>query len=59
VQIDTMLLRHPGYCLGYRLTCARRTICYITDNELYLPTDPRHDARYVERLADSCAAPTC
>ena len=29
-------------------------MCYITDNELYLPTDPRHDARYVERLAD-CA----
>jgi len=52
VRIDTMLLRHPGYCLGYKLTCRERTICYITDNELYLPTDPRHDARYVERLAD-------
>jgi phosphoribosyl 1,2-cyclic phosphodiesterase len=52
VRIDTMLLRHPGYCLGYRLRCRDRTICYITDNELYLPTDPRHDARYVERLAD-------
>ena len=32
--------------------CRDRTVCYITDNELYLPTDPRHDARYVERLAD-------
>ncbi len=52
VRIDTMLLRHPGYCLGYKFTCRDRTICYITDNELYLPTDPRHDARYVERLAD-------
>ncbi len=52
VRIDTMLLRHPGYCLGYKLICRDRTICYITDNELYLPTDPRHDARYVERLAD-------
>ena len=52
VQIDTMLLRHPGYCLGYKLACRGRTICYITDNELYLPTDPRHDARYVQRLAD-------
>ena len=52
VRIDTMLLRHPGYCLGYKLTCRERTICYITDNELYLPTDPRHDARYVQRLAD-------
>jgi CheY-like chemotaxis protein/phosphoribosyl 1,2-cyclic phosphodiesterase len=52
VRIDTMLLRHPGYCLGYKLTCRERVICYVTDNELYLPTDPRHDARYVERLAD-------
>ena len=52
VRIDTMLLRHPGYCLGYKLRCRERTLCYITDNELYLPTDPRHDARYVERLAD-------
>ena len=52
VRIDTMLLRHPGYCLGYKLTCREHVICYITDNELYLPTDPRHDARYVERLAD-------
>jgi CheY-like chemotaxis protein/phosphoribosyl 1,2-cyclic phosphodiesterase len=51
VRIDTMLLRHPGYCLGYKLTCRGRVICYITDNELYLPTDARHDARYVERLA--------
>ena len=52
VRIDTMLLRHPGYCLGYKLTCRKHTVCYITDNELYLPTDPRHDARYVQNLAD-------
>jgi phosphoribosyl 1,2-cyclic phosphodiesterase/CheY-like chemotaxis protein len=52
VRIDTMLLRHPGYCLGYKLTCRDRVVCYITDNELYLPTDPRHDARYVQTLAD-------
>ncbi|MEK6244943.1 MAG: response regulator [Pseudomonadota bacterium] len=52
VRVDTMLLRHPGYCLGYKLTCRGRTICYITDNELYLPTDPRYDARYVQNLAD-------
>ena len=52
VRIDTMLLRHPGYCLGYKLSCRGHSICYITDNELYLPTDPRHDARYVQTLAD-------
>jgi ribonuclease BN (tRNA processing enzyme) len=51
VTIDTMLLRHPGYCLGYKLSCRGRVICYITDNELYLPTNPQHDARYVQRLA--------
>jgi len=52
VRIDTMLLRHPGYCLGYKLTCRNRNICYITDNELYLPTHPQHDARYVQNLAN-------
>jgi CheY-like chemotaxis protein/phosphoribosyl 1,2-cyclic phosphodiesterase len=52
VRIDTILLKHPGYCLGYRLTCHGRAVCYITDNELYLPTDPRYDLAYVERLAN-------
>jgi phosphoribosyl 1,2-cyclic phosphodiesterase len=52
LRIDTMLLRHPGYCLGYRLRCRGRTLCYITDNELYLPSDSRYDPRYVERLAN-------
>ena len=31
VRIDTILLKHPGYCLGYRLTCHGRSVCYITD----------------------------
>lgn len=52
VQVDTILLKHPGYCLGYKLTCYNRTVCYITDNELYLKSDPRYDLAYVERLAD-------
>lgn len=52
VRIDTMLLSHPGYCLGYRLQAHGKTLCYITDNELYLPNDPRHNARYVSQLAD-------
>jgi phosphoribosyl 1,2-cyclic phosphodiesterase len=52
VRIDTILLKHPGYCLGYRLTCHGRSVCYITDNELYLPTDPRYDLSHVERLAN-------
>ena len=52
VRVETMLLRHPGYCLGYKLTYRDRSVCYITDNELYLPTDPRYDARYVQNLVN-------
>lgn len=52
VRIDTILLKHPGYCLGYRLSCHGRSVCYITDNELYLRSDPRYDLAYVERLAN-------
>ncbi|MBE0612352.1 MAG: response regulator [Burkholderiales bacterium] len=52
VRVETILLKHPGYCLGYRLRCHGRSICYITDNELYLPSDPRYDLAYVERLAN-------
>jgi phosphoribosyl 1,2-cyclic phosphodiesterase len=51
VRIDTMLLSHPGYCLGYKLSARGRTICYITDNELYLPGDPRYNPRYIDQLA--------
>ncbi|MGP1677076.1 MAG: response regulator [Giesbergeria sp.] len=52
IRVDTILLKHPGYCLGYRLSCHGRSVCYITDNELYLPSDPRYDLPYVERLAN-------
>ena len=52
VQIETMLLKHPGSCLGYKVTCHGRSVCYITDNELYLPTDPRRDQRYLDRLTE-------
>ena len=52
VRIDTMLLSHPGYCLGYRVTSHGRKVCYITDNEIYLPGDPRRDERYLERLTN-------
>ncbi len=52
VKIDTMLLKHPGSCLGYKVRCHGRSICYITDNELYLPSDPRRDQRYLDRLVE-------
>ncbi|MEW6688541.1 MAG: response regulator [Pseudomonadota bacterium] len=50
VRIDTMLLSHPGYCLGYRVTSHGRKVCYITDNEIYLHGDARRDEKYLERL---------
>ncbi len=52
VRIDTMLLKHPGSCLGYKVTARGHSVCYITDNELYLPTDPRRDQRYLDRLIE-------
>lgn len=55
-QIDTMLLNHPGNCLGYRVTHEGRSVCYITDNELF-PRDsafynPEFEARLVEFVRD-------
>lgn len=55
VRIDTMLLSHPGYCLGYRVTSHERKVCYITDNEIYLPGDARRDEKYLERLTNFIA----
>jgi CheY-like chemotaxis protein len=51
-RIRTMLLSHPGSCLGYRLEHGDRSICYVTDNELYPPDSPFHSPEYVEQLAD-------
>ncbi|MHA1598459.1 MAG: response regulator [Alphaproteobacteria bacterium] len=51
IKISTLLLHHPGQCLGYRIDYKGRSICYITDNELFLEDDEEHyDAFYVKRL---------
>ena len=52
VKVRTMLLSHPGNCLGYRLEHGGRSICYITDNELYPKDSEFYCEEYVERLAD-------
>ncbi len=52
VSVSTMLLSHPGACLGYRIDYGGRSLCYITDNELYLPDAPQHNERYESALAD-------
>jgi len=52
VRLETMLLNHPGCCLGYRLSWRDRVFCYVTDNELYPRGHAQRDERYVERLAE-------
>lgn len=50
IVVKTMLLNHPGYCLGYRVEYEGRSICYITDNELYLESSEFFNPYYVKRL---------
>lgn len=50
IFVRARLLSHPGYCLGYRLEYHGRSVCYITDNELFLPDHPAYNAFYVEQL---------
>ena len=50
IVVKTMLLSHPGYCLGYRVEYNGRSICYVTDNELYPPSDPSHNRTYTRNL---------
>ncbi len=52
VPVRTMLLRHPGSCLGYRIDYKRRSVCYVTDNELYSDPHEAHELRYVRALTD-------
>lgn len=51
-RIDTLLLSHPGNCLGYRVTHAGRSICYITDNELYPQNSEYFNPEFDERLTE-------
>ena len=50
ITVKTMLLNHPGYCLGYRIEYKEQSICYITDNELYLDSSEFYNPYYVKRL---------
>jgi phosphoribosyl 1,2-cyclic phosphodiesterase len=56
VTVRTMLLSHPGNCLGYRLEHGGRSICYVTDNELFPPDSEFYCEEYVQRLADFARA---
>lgn len=50
IEIQTMLLNHPGKCLGYRVTYNNKVFCYITDHELYLENLPYYNQFDVDRL---------
>ncbi|MEO5331606.1 MAG: response regulator [Magnetococcus sp. YQC-5] len=49
-KVSTMLLNHPGTCLGYRIDYGRRKIAYITDHELHPATSPYHNPAYEKKL---------
>jgi len=50
INISTMLLQHPGNCLGYRLDFGGKSLCYITDNELYPEKSADYSHEYAEKL---------
>jgi phosphoribosyl 1,2-cyclic phosphodiesterase len=50
IKIRTMLLNHPGYCLGYRLEYKGKSVCYVTDNELYPESSRFYNSAYLEKL---------
>ncbi|MEE8540853.1 MAG: response regulator, partial [Desulfobacterales bacterium] len=52
IKIKTLLLNHPGQCLGYRVEYNTRTICYITDNELYPKSSQFYSEEYLNKLTD-------
>lgn len=51
-EVDTLLLCHPGNCLGYKVRYHGRTICYVTDNEIFPEETPMHSPAYLERLVE-------
>jgi len=52
LQIQTILLNHPGRCLGARVQHQNKSFCYITDNELYLEDSPHYNQHEVDRLIE-------
>lgn len=50
VTVQTMLLSHPGNCLGYRVNFGGKSICYVTDNELYTDESGFRNESYEQKL---------
>jgi CheY-like chemotaxis protein len=54
IRVRSFLLKHPGNCLGYRVDYQGRSLCYITDNELYPQDSEFADEEFMTSLADFC-----
>ena len=50
IKVQTILLNHPGHCLGYRIDYKDRSICYITDNELFPKSSRFYNGAYIKKL---------
>jgi len=50
IPIETMLLSHPGYCLGYKVSYNGRSVCYVTDNELFPKDNDNYEPGYIKKL---------
>ncbi len=50
IKVQTILLNHPGHCLGYRIDYKDRSICYITDNELFPKSSRFYNNDYIKKL---------
>lgn len=50
ISVKSMLLTHPGNCLGYRIDYRGKSLCYITDNELYPETSEFFNKGFREKL---------
>lgn len=50
VKVETMLLNHPGRCLGYRLEYKDKVVCYVTDHEFVLKDSPHYNQFGVDRM---------
>lgn len=50
IKVRTMLLNHPGQCLGYRVEYRDYILCYVTDNELYPQSTGLRDEGYISKL---------
>lgn len=55
IKVKTMLLNHPGHCLGYRVEYKDKSVCYVTDNELYPKSNQFYNKFYLDQLVDFVA----